>query len=64
EHVWDELDRHVCHCNPLSQNLNELWAALQEEWYGLEDDFIAKLYHSLPDRVQAFREARGGHTRY
>ncbi|RPD52714.1 hypothetical protein L226DRAFT_423571, partial [Lentinus tigrinus ALCF2SS1-7] len=57
EHVWDELDRCV-HCrNPLPRNFNELWATLQEEWYGLKDDFIAKLYHSLPDRVQALREA-------
>lgn len=64
EHVWDELDRRVRRRNPLPRNLNELWAALQEEWYGLGKDFIAKLYHSLPDRVQALKEAQGGHTPY
>ena len=64
EHVWDELDCHICHRNPLPQNLKELWAALQQEWYGSENDFISKLYHSLPEHVCALREAQGGHTHY
>ncbi|TFK86302.1 hypothetical protein K466DRAFT_493082 [Polyporus arcularius HHB13444] len=51
EHVWDELNHCVrCH-NPLPRNLNQLWATLQEEWYRLGKDFIAKLYHSLPDCI-------------
>ena len=58
EHVWDELDCRIHHRNPLPQNLKE------QEWYGLENDFISKLYHSLPERVRALREAQGGHTRY
>ena len=62
EHVWDELDCHIRGCKPLPRNLKEL--SLQQEWYGLENDFISKLYHSLPECVHALREAQGGHTHY
>ena len=58
EHVWDELDCRIHHRNPLPQNLKE------QEWYGLENDFISKLYHSLPEHVRALRKAQGGHTHY
>ena len=40
KHVWDELD-HCVHChNLLPYNVNELWAALEEEWYWLDLAYI------------------------
>ena len=64
EHVWDELDRCVrCH-SPLPRNADELWAALEEEWYKLDKNYILKLYDSLSSCVQALRDAHGLHTRY
>uniref|UniRef100_A0A4W6C9T0 Tc1-like transposase DDE domain-containing protein n=1 Tax=Lates calcarifer TaxID=8187 RepID=A0A4W6C9T0_LATCA len=35
ENPWDKLSCHVEGCNPAPQNLNDLRAALQEEWSGL-----------------------------
>ncbi|KAI0323332.1 hypothetical protein GY45DRAFT_1264765 [Cubamyces sp. BRFM 1775] len=64
EHVWNELDRRVRTRNPLPCNCEELWAALQEEWYRLDTTFILKLYDSLPRRVAALKAAHGHHTRY
>ena len=64
EHVWDELERRVRRRNPLPRNVDELWAALQEEWYGLDPEYIRRLYDSLPRRVQALKDAHGLHTRY
>uniref|UniRef100_A0A3Q3VQP0 Tc1-like transposase DDE domain-containing protein n=1 Tax=Mola mola TaxID=94237 RepID=A0A3Q3VQP0_MOLML len=32
ENLWDQLSRHKEGCNPAPQNLNDLRAALQEEW--------------------------------
>jgi transposase len=64
EHVWDHLDRLVRAREVLPRNPDELWAALEEEWYGISPAFIAKLYDSMPRRVEALRKAKGSHTRY
>lgn len=64
EHVWDRLDRQVRSRNPLPQTEDQLWAALLEEWAKLDVEFIQKLYESLPRRVQAVVNAKGGNTRY
>jgi hypothetical protein len=64
EHAWDYLDRRVHSRSPLPKNLGELWDALVEEWGRIDDDYITKLYESMPRRVQALLEAKGGHTRY
>ena len=64
EHVWEELDSRVRHRKRLPRNLNELWLALQEEWYALDISYIHKLYNSLPRRVCALDDAHGLETRY
>ena len=35
--------------NPLPKNLDELWEALQEEWYHIDQAYIDKLYDSMPN---------------
>ncbi|KAF8836022.1 hypothetical protein BDN67DRAFT_911910 [Paxillus ammoniavirescens] len=64
EHAWDYLDCHVCTHTPLPSNLDELWEALVEEWGQINVDYIVKLYESVPCRVEALLEAKGGHTKY
>jgi transposase len=64
EHVWDHLDRRVRTRSPLPRNRDEMWVALQEEWAGIEDDYIEKLYQSMPDRVAALLKAKGSWTKY
>jgi transposase len=64
EHVWAQLDRAVRARPILPRNRDELWEALEEEWYKLPSDFIANLYNSMAHRVGALMEAKGGHTQY
>ncbi|EJF60509.1 hypothetical protein DICSQDRAFT_62694 [Dichomitus squalens LYAD-421 SS1] len=64
EHVWEELDRRVRRRSPLPRNVDELWAALQEKWYGLDTGYIQKLYDSIPHCVEALKAAHGLHTCY
>lgn len=64
EHVWDYLDRAVRSRPVLPRNQDELWDALQEEWYKIPMDFIAKLYDSMTDPIDALIKAKGGHTQY
>jgi hypothetical protein len=42
----------------------ELWVALKEEWEKIDQDFIDKLYDSMPSRVRELLKAKGGNTRY
>ncbi|KAG2074981.1 hypothetical protein BDR04DRAFT_1006130, partial [Suillus decipiens] len=64
ENVWDYLDCHVHTRTPLPCNLQELWAALVEEWGNIGMDYIEKLYESMPHHVKALLNAKGGHTKY
>ena len=64
ENVWDHLDRKIRARKPLPHSQEDLWVALQEEWYSIDQAFIDKLYDSIPDRVHAVYKAHGGNTRY
>ena len=64
EQIWEELDRNPRHRRQLPRNLNELWTALQEEWYALDIELIWTLYNSIPDRIAAIKNVHGLYTRY
>jgi transposase len=64
ENLWDHLDRMVRARNPLPKNKEELWLALKEEWDNIDQQFIDRLYDSLPNRVRDLLKANGGETRY
>ncbi|KAG2066970.1 hypothetical protein BDR04DRAFT_1028708 [Suillus decipiens] len=63
KHIWDYLDHHVCTCTLLPHNI-ELWDVLVEEWSNIKQEYITKLFKSMPDHVQALLKAKGGHTKY
>jgi len=64
QNAWDHLDHRICLRDPLPTNLDQLWAALEEEWEKLDQKYIDKLYASLPNRVQALKKAKECTTRY
>jgi len=64
ENLWDHLDCWIWARNPLPHSEEDLWIALQEEWYKIDVSFIEKLYASLPWRISAVYLANGGNTRY
>ena len=64
EHLWDELKRRVRARNPVPSTIEELKAALLEEWYGIPQDTVKKLIRSMKNRLQAVIRARGGNTKY
>ena len=63
EHVWEYLDRRVCTQSPLPTNRDQLWTVLQEEWANIEE-YIEKLYESMPNCVAALLKAKGSWTKY
>jgi hypothetical protein len=64
ENLWDYLERKVRTRSPLPRNRKEMWGALQEEWMSVEEDYIEKLFQSMPDRIQALLKAKGSWTKY
>ncbi|KAJ0060265.1 hypothetical protein NL108_006176, partial [Boleophthalmus pectinirostris] len=62
EHLWDNLDRRVCHRIPLPATVVDLRTALLEEWDTIPVAEINALITSMPRQVQVLLDANGGHT--
>jgi transposase len=63
EHVWAEVERRLGKLHtPTSKD--GLWENLETVWNGIDQDFIDRLYESMPERIQAVLAAHGKHTRY
>lgn len=64
EHLWDQLDRRVRRRRQQPHTLNELRAALTEEWQRIPQMTINRLVASMRRRCVAVINSRGGFTRY
>ena len=60
EHVWDYLGRR----QPQTANVQQLMAALHQEWGRIPRYLLRNLCGSMRRRVAAVVASRGGHTRY
>uniref|UniRef100_A0A673HPJ7 Tc1-like transposase DDE domain-containing protein n=1 Tax=Sinocyclocheilus rhinocerous TaxID=307959 RepID=A0A673HPJ7_9TELE len=58
ENLWDQLSRRVEGRNPAPQNLNDLRAALQEEWNAMPHQTISRRVNSMRHRCQAVINAQ------
>jgi hypothetical protein len=67
EHVWHYLKERV-RLQPPANNKEDLWSnvlhVLDYMWNEEMTQKISDRYESLPDRMQAVIDARGGYTRY
>ena len=64
EHLWDELNRRIRSRVVQPQHMNELQAALLQEWQNIPLRVLRRLVFSMRRRCAAVINARGGHTRY
>lgn len=64
EHLWDQLGKRVRNRVHTPENLQELAAALVEEWENIPQQNVANLIRSMPRRLETLIRARGGNTRY
>lgn len=64
EHVWDALKRRIRSRNHVPETLPALRNAVVEEWDQIPQEFISGLISSMPHRLEAVIQARGGNTRY
>ena len=63
EHIWDVLGRRA-RDNHVINNINDLRAALIQEWNAVPNDVVRCYVRSMPSRMIAVIRRRGGHTRY
>lgn len=64
EHVWDYLGRRLRRRQPQPPNVQQLTAALHQEWGRIPRYLLRNLCSSMRRRLAAVVASRGGHTRY
>ncbi|KAF8291840.1 hypothetical protein DL93DRAFT_2068795 [Clavulina sp. PMI_390] len=64
EHVWNLLEKRLRCKIPHPKNTQQLWDSLEEAWWEIPSIQIRRLYESMPRRVKALHDAKGGHTKY
>lgn len=64
ENVWYYLKTQIGRREKKPSSIHELWNIVLEEWELIPQDFIQKLYESMPKRVEAVFQAKGGNTKY
>ena len=64
EHVWAELGRRVRSRRVQPANLQQLEAALYQEWPAIPQYIIRRYVQSMHRMCQAVIQAQGEHTRY
>ena len=64
ENMWSEVTRTMDASANQPTNLAELRQAVIDAWQALPLQTLATLIDSMPRRVQALYDARGGHTKY
>jgi transposase len=64
EHLWGYLKRKLNAYPTDPRSIEELWQRIQQEWVQIPPDVCYDLIASMPSRIQAVLQARGGNTRY
>ena len=72
EHVWVELKKRLHQQYPRISDISRAKEAVKERlvqvlplvWETIPEEFFEKLWKSMPNRVAAVLEAKGGYTKY
>ena len=64
EQLWEHLKRRLGEYPNPPGGILELWERTQEEWSKIEPSVCQNLIESMPRRIKAVLEAKGGYTKY
>jgi transposase len=64
EHLWQHLKRQLATYETEPASIYELWKRVEVEWYNIPVQVCIDLIESMPRRVTAVLEAKGGYTKY
>jgi len=63
EHLWEELERRLRN-REVPTSKEHLFAMLNKEWRSIPPAVIENIVSSMPARIKAVIQAKGGHTKY
>lgn len=64
EHLWVHIKRQMNTYETPPKGVFELWERLAAEWNKIPPETCQNLIESMPRRMKAVIEAKGGHTKY
>ena len=64
EHVWHHLKLKLSAYETRAKGVHELWDQIEEQWASFTKDDCRKYIDSMPDRIKAVIQAKGGYTYY
>ena len=64
EHLWGVLTRKLAAYERPPTSMKELWERVQVEWEAISEQECQKLVESMPARIHAVLQAKGGYTKY
>jgi transposase len=64
EHLWSHIKRELGKYEEPPKGIIELWSRVEKVWEETPEEVCQNLIRSMPSRVEAVLQARGGHTKY
>ena len=64
EHLWHYLKQQLAAYEVPPASIDELWRRVEVEWYKIPKQVCVDLIESMPRRVAAVLQAKGGNTKY
>ena len=64
EHLWHYLKVKIGSYENRPTSIHSLWQYVDEKWNKISVEVCQKLIETMPKRIQAVIEAKGGHTKY
>ncbi|KAG0817752.1 hypothetical protein G6F16_012601 [Rhizopus arrhizus] len=64
ENLWSILKRRLLQYEKQPDGMLELWSRIENVWESITQNECQKLIESMPKRIKAVYNAKGGHTKY
>ena len=64
EHLWKLLKRKIYDYDNSAEGVNESWDRAAKAWLEITPEEVQNLIESMPRRITAVINAKGGHTKY
>jgi transposase len=64
EHLWNHIKKELFKYPTTAKGVWELWERIVEVWNNIEPEVCQNLIESMPRRIQAVLQAKGGNTKY
>ena len=64
ETIWQRIKQRIRSRKHFSRTLPNLQKAVREEWVRITEAEVREVIDTMPERVKAVIEAKGGHIKY